>query len=176
MKIKTLIILLSSVSFLSVFSAPIDQNSGYLEHKQQAQKVLTEKTNALNTCRADCRKTYSYYTQSKCDSQVCSSEKSAFNEARQKVDEIHMSKNVVKQKESTLAGMENQWGACTARCLNKPNNQHSSEHCKNVICEGFKNQYESHKAESDNMDENRKKIEDESARRSASKKNNLKLL
>ena len=161
MKIKALIILLLSVSFFSVFSAPIDQNSDFLQAKEEVQRDLGEKKKALDTCRSACQKNYSYYTQLECDSRVCSTEKSAFNTARDELDKIHMSQNVLQERKSLLADSENNWKACTARCLNKRDNQHSREHCKNVICQGEKDKYEVLKDKSDAMDENREKIEDE---------------
>ena len=159
MKTKILMILFLSTPLLS-FSSPLENDPAFVKHKEQLNQDLNEKRKALSSCHAECRKQYQNFDLWQCNSGMCSSQKIAFDKAQKELDEIAMSQSVVDNKEASLDGMKNQWQACTNRCLNKPNNQHSADHCRDVICKDLKDQYEGYKAQSESMDENNEKLED----------------
>ena len=154
---KHLIISLLSLAFFNVM-ANINQDASVIAHKEKLRKELQNKSDILSACLKDCSTTSPNLSKIQCESQKCSSQKNAYNQVRQKINEINMSQNVVNTKQSSLNQMLGRWNTCQSRCQNDPNTNHSADHCKNVVCEREKKSYNSYKQASDTMNENLDKI------------------
>lgn len=170
MKIKVLIMTLFSVPLLS-WSSSLREDSNFAAYKSRLQQDLQQKTRELNVCRAECRQTYSYYTKTECDRQVCHSQKTAYNQVKGELDKISGARHALDTRQATVNQMLNRWNACQSRCRNDSNTEHNAQHCRDVICANEKRTYESYRAEADRTDDNLEKAErDQETAPSSSKK------
>ena len=158
MKIKILI----TICFLfPLLSFANQTGKSYEEYKVEVQQKLNEKSQELNACRSECKKQHSNYSSYRCDRQVCSSQKLAFDQVRNELDRINMSQHTVNNKSSILSQAENNLNACISRCKNKLTTNNTEEHCRNVVCLNYKKTYDNLVAHSNNIDENKDKAEED---------------
>lgn len=143
-------------------------NPDFEAHKQKLQQKFNQAEQDLNACRQECTQDTSH-THMQCDGGPCSSQRSIYNQARSKLNEISMSRHVVQGKDNTVSGMKNDWETCTTRCVNDPETKHSREHCRNVVCSNYKSQYERFDAEAKRMDENQSKLEAQAEKENSAK-------
>ena len=158
MKIKTLI----TICFLLPLLSFANQNGqSFEEYKAELQSKLNEKSQALNTCRSECKEQHSNYSSYKCDNNFCSSQKSAFDQVRNELDRINMSAQTVNNKSSILSRAESNLNSCISRCKKTLTTNNTDEHCRDVVCAAYKKTYENLVAHSNNIDKNKDKAEED---------------
>ena len=165
MKVKFLGLIFLSIPLMSL-SSPVyenlqEDNAGYSEAKNQAKQIYDQKSQALSSCQSECRQSNPTYNNTQCDTLMCSSQKRAYNEAKNKFDAFDANINIGSKvgRESGINQAESNWERCQSQCRMR-SDKPSVEYCRDVVCKKNKDNYEALQAHSKNMDENLENYED----------------